>query len=393
MSPQNKIMSQQNKVMHHQKTALVLSGGGSRGAYEIGVWQALRELGIPIDMVVGTSVGALNGAMIAQGAFDCAVSLWKELETSMIFDLKEDDMFAYVKEFFIKGGVDSTGLKEILKKYVDEKAIRDSQIDYGMVTVEFPAMTPHYLMKNQIPTGEMVDYLLASAACFPAIKSHEINHKKYVDGGYFDNLPIKLATSNEATHIIAVNLDAIGVIRSKDFEDVSNLTILKSHWDLGNFLVFDKNNSSKIMRLGYLDTLKTFGVFEGVYYSFAKGELDKRSLRSADMAGKIFGVNMETIYLKPIFDRALTDAIHVYKNEIEKDLPALPSSFTNRIFDSLSKAKSTFNQKSLTLAICSSLQNEDDEKNKFLAKPALKLFKDEILAANYLKTLFSQGDL
>ena len=49
------------------KTALVLSGGGSRGAYEAGVWQALVDLGIKIDIVTGSSVGAINGAMGCQG--------------------------------------------------------------------------------------------------------------------------------------------------------------------------------------------------------------------------------------------------------------------------------------------------------------------------------------
>ena len=46
-----------------KKTALVLGGGGSRGAYEAGVWQALTELGIEIDIVTGTSVGAINAAL------------------------------------------------------------------------------------------------------------------------------------------------------------------------------------------------------------------------------------------------------------------------------------------------------------------------------------------
>ncbi|MBQ6088299.1 MAG: patatin-like phospholipase family protein, partial [Firmicutes bacterium] len=50
--------------MKNKKTALVLGGGGSRGAYQIGVWQALKELGIRIDMVYGTSVGAINAAMV-----------------------------------------------------------------------------------------------------------------------------------------------------------------------------------------------------------------------------------------------------------------------------------------------------------------------------------------
>ena len=73
-----------------KKTAFVLSGGGSRGAYEIGVWKALKELGIKIDMVFGTSVGAINGAMVAQDEPELAERLWKQMETSMIFDLDTD---------------------------------------------------------------------------------------------------------------------------------------------------------------------------------------------------------------------------------------------------------------------------------------------------------------
>ena len=68
-------------------TALVLSGGGSRGAYQAGAWQALAELGIDIDMVTGTSVGAINGAMVCQGDLDLTVKLWKEIETHMVFDV------------------------------------------------------------------------------------------------------------------------------------------------------------------------------------------------------------------------------------------------------------------------------------------------------------------
>ena len=64
-----------------KKTAFVLSGGGSRGAYEIGVWKALKELGVEIDMVFGTSVGAINGAMVAQDEPELAEKLWKQMET------------------------------------------------------------------------------------------------------------------------------------------------------------------------------------------------------------------------------------------------------------------------------------------------------------------------
>lgn len=54
---------------------LVLGGGGAKGSYEIGVWKALKELEIPLIAVTGTSVGALNGAMIVQDDYDKAFEL------------------------------------------------------------------------------------------------------------------------------------------------------------------------------------------------------------------------------------------------------------------------------------------------------------------------------
>ena len=125
-----------------KKNAFVLSGGGSRGAYELGVWQALRELGIPIHIAAGTSVGALNGAMVAQDDFELAVRLWNELETHMVFDLDEKkekhpkfdfeiggmnaaEALAYAREILTKGGAGTSGLEKIVKDYVDEEKIRN----------------------------------------------------------------------------------------------------------------------------------------------------------------------------------------------------------------------------------------------------------------------------
>lgn len=54
---------------------LVLAGGGCKGVYQIGVWRALREMGVSITAVVGTSVGAMNGALVALDRYDEAVTL------------------------------------------------------------------------------------------------------------------------------------------------------------------------------------------------------------------------------------------------------------------------------------------------------------------------------
>ena len=65
--------------MNKQEWCLVLGGGGAKGAYQIGAWKALRELDFHFNCIIGTSVGSLNGALIAQNSFDEAVDLWENI--------------------------------------------------------------------------------------------------------------------------------------------------------------------------------------------------------------------------------------------------------------------------------------------------------------------------
>lgn len=127
--------------MNERKIALVLSGGGSRGAYQCGVWQALSELGIKIDIVVGVSVGAINGAMVVQGDVVKTTNLWREMATDMVFDVDADAQIQdFAKEFVVNRGAGSTGMQKMMREYIDEDVVRDSPIEYGLLTVEFPAM-------------------------------------------------------------------------------------------------------------------------------------------------------------------------------------------------------------------------------------------------------------
>ena len=74
-------------------------------------------------------------------------------------------------------------------------------------------MKPLELEKKDIPQGMLGEYLLASAACFPAFQAKEIDGKKYIDGGYHDNMPINLALKMGADQIIAIDLESVGVSR------------------------------------------------------------------------------------------------------------------------------------------------------------------------------------
>lgn len=295
--------------MNMKKTALVLSGGGSRGAYQAGVWQALREMAVPIHMVTGTSVGAINGAAIAQDAFAQAQELWRQLETSQVFD---------VSHVLQTGGASYTSLKALLSEKLDETQIRASAMDYGLVTVELgkdpqEILQAKRLWKDDIPQGMMIDYILASASCFPAVTPYQINGEAYIDGGYLDNLPIGMALDRGAERIIAVKLNAMGVIREEDLirakEQGVEVVIIETPWELGNFLIFDQDNSKHLMRLGYLDCLKAFGAYDGSRFTFIRDEMDKRTLNTAEEAGEIFGLDPELIYSKSIYLEQLASRI------------------------------------------------------------------------------------
>ena len=70
------------------KYGLVLAGGGARGAYQIGVMRAIRELGIEISAVCGTSIGAINGALFAQGSYEKACEMWRDIRLENIIKSK-----------------------------------------------------------------------------------------------------------------------------------------------------------------------------------------------------------------------------------------------------------------------------------------------------------------
>ena len=128
---------------------LVLAGGGCKGVYQIGVWRALREMCVSITAVVGTSVGAMNGALVALDRYDDAVTLWLDMSIEKGFALPEplrvpDNLFhvknadIVVKELFHSRGLDMSPLRRRFEELVTEDALRASPVEYGLVTFEVP---------------------------------------------------------------------------------------------------------------------------------------------------------------------------------------------------------------------------------------------------------------
>jgi len=330
-------------------------------------------------MVVGVSVGSLNSAMVVQGDPFLASGLWRRLETDKVFDVKPDAQITeFAAEFFKQGGAGVSGLKELVDTYLDEDKIRNSSMDFGLLTVEVPAMKPHYLWKDEIPKGKIGDYIIASSSAFPALKPHKIDGKTYIDGGYENNMPIHMAVERGATNIIAIYLDAVGRYdKDKEMSSSENIKLISPKWDLGSFLVFDPDNTENIMRLGYLDAMKVFGIYDGELYSFAKKEFDKKILKKIDDLASIFELDPLILYTRKSFIARLVDIII----EFNKRSDALKEQELNP--NTIKAYLNSLNKKTVVILIAKNLK-ENGEASIFNKSYIKKLLPAEISAAKLL---------
>ena len=308
------------------KLGLVLSGGGSKGAYEIGVYKALKKLKKEITVVTGTSIGAINGIFITQKDLRGAIKFWKHINFETIYD--EDEFpqveseniskiyMQYAKSFINDGGLDVYKMKNIFDNYFKPRRFFKSNIDYGLVTYNFSKNKPLLKTKKDLNKGNTKDYVLASASCYPAFKPYLIDNELYIDGGYYDNLPINLAIELGATEIIAVDLRAIGM--KKKVQDKSvDITYISPRNKIGSFLVFDKEQAKKSIKFGFNDTMKTFGKLEGNKFTFIKTNLVKNYNKYIDSYEKklkgIFKNNnhkiLQKIFQTDIFKEYVKDKI------------------------------------------------------------------------------------
>lgn len=291
------------------KRALVLSGGGAKGSYQLGVYKAIKKLGIKIDIITGTSIGSINGALFVSGDYLKARRLWLKVSTSDILNYDFEDIKDYsmaAKEIAQNKGLKFDKAEDFISRIINEDKIRKSKIDYGLVTVNLKNRVPKMLAKEQIPKGKLISYIIASSTCFPAIEMKEIDGEYYVDGGYYDNLPINLAIDMGADEIIAVDLSTIGVKQKVKEKDIK-IDYIKGN-NKGKFsLDFNPENARKNIKLGYNDTMKYFKKLDGEIFTFKKGHLDKNY------------VNIEEYFIKLIKKILISDTKKISITEILKN--------------------------------------------------------------------------
>lgn len=258
---------------------LVLSGGGAKGVYHIGVWRALKELGIKVDAFVGASIGAIVAGFLAQGADEALEDLGASISLDSILklpkDLTEDgelrldresiqaawDLFHSIQA---NHGLDTSPLRQLLLANLNEEVMRGSERRLGIVTVNMSDLQPQELWLEDMEAGTLVDYLMASAA-FPGFEQPIIGGKKFLDGGIHDNIPYAMARRRGLHRIIISDVSGVGRNRRPQIEG-SLTAYIKNSIDMGGVLDFDRGFLDEYTLLGYLDTMRAFGHLGGHSY-------------------------------------------------------------------------------------------------------------------------------
>lgn len=262
---------------------LVLEGGGAKGAYQIGAWKALKEAGVKIKGVSGTSVGALNGALICMDDLERAEDLWANISYSQIinvddelmgrlFDksqMKPEFLRETLKEIFRmlgEGGMDITPLRRLIEENIDEDLIRKSPVEFYSCTYSLTDRKELNVDMKTVPEGQMKDMLLASAY-LPGFKNEKLHGKTYVDGGATNVLPMDVLLEHGYQDLILLRIFGVGREKKVSIPERVSVTEIAPRGNLGNTLQFDAGKSRKNMRLGYYDALRAiYGLQGKIYY-------------------------------------------------------------------------------------------------------------------------------
>lgn len=269
---------------------LVLEGGGALGAYQVGAIKALEENNITFDGAVGTSIGSINAAMYIQGGAELLERIWTSIDIDKVFyDVEITDFMSnfnirYALEHKHKiskvikaGGIEIDGFHNLIKESLDENIIRNSPMDYGLVTFCRTDMQGKWLYKEDIPEGNLSKFIVAS--CYlPGFKREQILGKYYYDGAFADNLPFNMLIDKGYKELYMIQIGGAGIV--KDIPKSKNYHLIKPRKVVGNSWDFTNETIMKKIQQGYFDTMVYLGEYRGIDYTF---DLDMEKLKETSI--------------------------------------------------------------------------------------------------------------
>jgi NTE family protein len=191
------------EVSERDLVVFVLGGGGVHGAVQVGMLQALQEHGVVPDLILGTSVGAMNGALLAARPEDAAERLrhlWHNLDESSPFEaslLERATTFARTRTH-LHG---DHRLRRLLLSHLPARTFEELAIPFQCV-----ASSIEHASARWFTEGPLVDALLASTAVPGLLPPAEIDGEHYLDGGLVDSIPVGRAVELGARciHVLQV---------------------------------------------------------------------------------------------------------------------------------------------------------------------------------------------
>jgi NTE family protein len=193
--------------------ALILAGGGARGAFQAGVLKFLKEADWQPDLICGTSVGAINAVALGSGLDPAEIAkLWMQFDRQKIYRIAPAGLLrSFFKRDRFRPPLDTAPLKRLLTKYLNPTALKASKAEIIITAINMQTSQLEYFTKAQIT----IEHLMASSAIPLLFPWQYIDHMPYWDGGFMANAPIWPALKAGAAQIITVLLSPVGCFPQK----------------------------------------------------------------------------------------------------------------------------------------------------------------------------------
>mgnify|MGYP000001898460 FL=1 len=236
------------------------------------------EAGVKINAVAGTSVGALNGALVCMGDVEKAEDIWSKMTFSTVMDVDDEWMERLfhkqttIKEFLNEGwkrlkdgGIDITPLRNLIHEVIDEDAIRKSGKEFCLLTFSLSDFRELDLSVEDIPEGLLEDFLLASAYLI-GFKNERLHGKKYIDGGVINNVPLSSLVGRGYENVIEIRIYGPGREPRVKMPENGVKYEITPRVKLGSIIEFSGKRSRQNLRIGYFDAKRMLYGLEGFIY-------------------------------------------------------------------------------------------------------------------------------
>lgn len=245
--------------------ALVLEGGGAKGAYEAGVLKALEDNGLKFRAVSASSIGSLNAGFYLSRDAKALWDFWENLNVYECFEKEiadfvssKDDMnfsekFKVFSKIIKDKGVNTSFLKNVLEDRLSFDKILENSDYFYISTFNLSNLKGELVEVRDIGEEKLTDYLIASSS-FLFLKKKEIEGDTYLDGAFSNNLPFEIFLEKEdVDRIFIIEIEGIGIKNILPKDSKKTIYNIKASEELTKSYDFSKESIKRSMDLGYKD--------------------------------------------------------------------------------------------------------------------------------------------